>query len=318
MALTNIFVTGGAGFIGSHLVDELLRRGHRVTVYDNLSSGKKNFLVQHRDNVNLTMIEGDLLDYKNLVCDMQGHDVVFHLAANPDIRKSITDTYLDLEQGTIATYNVLEAMRVNRVGEIVFSSSSAVYGESRVIAHENTPLHPISMYGASKMACEALIESFCNMFNMRGTILRFANIVGPRATHGVILDFIKKLEKTPTRLEVLGNGKQYKSYLHVDKCVEGMLHCWYNAPRSVLVNIYNLCGWTTSTVSYIAETVVKESGLNGVDIVYESGDRGWNGDVPQMEMDGEKASLVGWYTSESSNEAIRRAIIEILIERRTK
>jgi UDP-glucose 4-epimerase len=210
------FVTGGAGFIGSHLVDRLIRKGE-VTVYDNLSSGKREFIQHHLDNPDFSFIQADLLDFNRLIREMGEHDVVFHLAANPDARLGIQDTTLDLKQETLVTFNVLEAMRSNHIKKIVFSSSGTIYGETPKIPlpEDYGPILPISLYGAGKVASEALITAFCHTFDMQGWIYRFANIVGSRGTHGVIFDFIHKLNKNPSRLEILGDGTQEKPYLSV-------------------------------------------------------------------------------------------------------
>jgi UDP-glucose 4-epimerase len=197
-------VTGGAGFIGSHLVDKLLVTGNFVTVFDNLSSGRKEFIKQHFGNDRFKLVEADLLDLDKVKEAAAGHDLVFHFAANPDARLGIKNTELDLKQETIVTYNVLEAMRANKIKGIVFASSGTIYGETPIIPlPENYgPLFPISLYGAAKLACEALISAFCHIFDMQAWIFRFANIVGKRATHGVIYDFIKKLKRNPSELEI--------------------------------------------------------------------------------------------------------------------
>ena len=219
-------VTGGAGFIGSHLVDSLVAKGKRVRVLDNFSSGREEFLSHHAGSGRVEVMRGDLLDLESVRSAMKGVDTVHHMAANPDIRlgTSVTDT--DLRQGTIATYNVLESMRMEGVNRISFSSSSAVYGEASQMPTPETygPIKPISLYGASKLASEALITAWCGTFGAKSWIHRFANIVGPRGTHGVIYDFIHKLKSDPSRLEVLGDGQQEKSYMSAHDCVKSMLH----------------------------------------------------------------------------------------------
>jgi len=210
-----VFVTGGAGFIGSNIVDALMEKGYEVTVYDNLSSGKKDFIRQHFGKDGFKFIEGDLSDIKKLKDVMRGFECVFHFASNPDIARGMVETDLDLKEGTILTYNILEAMRINSVRRILYSSGSGVYGDVGAVAtsEDYGPLLPISMYGASKLACEAMISAFSHMFNMQAWIFRFANVVGGRQTHGVCLDFIKKLKKNSKELEILGNGTQSKSYI---------------------------------------------------------------------------------------------------------
>ena len=224
--MSRILVTGGAGFIGSHLVDELINRGNEVVVYDNFSSGKKEFLDASLSTGKVKLIEGDLLDLEFLTEAMKGIELVYHLAANPDIRLGTTVTDTDLKQGTIATYNVLESMRINGCKNIAFSSSSVVYGEAKLMPtpEDYGPLFPISLYGASKLGSEGLISAWVGTFGIKAWIFRFANIIGSRGTHGVIFDFIHKLKKDPTRLEVLGNGLQEKSYMEVIDCSRAMIH----------------------------------------------------------------------------------------------
>jgi len=221
-----VLVTGGAGFIGSHLVDALLAGGatKEVRVLDNFSSGRREHLARHAGNPRLKIFRLDLLDLKKVLPRLKGVDQVFHLAANPDARWGIDNTRLDLEQETIATYNVLEAMRRNHVPQIIFSSSGTVYGDvGTTVTHEGLgPCLPISLYGAGKVASEALITAFCATFGLRGIILRFGNIVGERTTHGVIHDFIRQLVKNSRALKVLGNGRQAKPYVYVRDLVAGL------------------------------------------------------------------------------------------------
>jgi UDP-glucose 4-epimerase len=219
------FVTGGAGFIGSHLADKLIQKGNQVTIYDNLSSGKKEFIKQHLDNKKLDFIEADLLDLERVKKEIKNHDIVFHIAANPHVRLGEKQTDLDLKYETIATYNVLEAMRTNNIKKIVFSSSSVVYGETNEpsLPENYGPLQPISLYGAGKLGSEGLITAFCGTFDFQTWIYRFANVVGTRGTHGVIVDFIEKLRKNPNELEILGDGRQQKPYLHVSDCINGII-----------------------------------------------------------------------------------------------
>ena len=306
------FVTGGAGFIGSHLVDKLISKGNFVTVYDNLSSGNKQFLENHKKDNKLNFIEADLLDFKRLKKEIKGHEVVFHIAANPFVRFGEKQTRLDLEQGPIATYNILEAMRLNNIKKIVFSSSSVVYAETPPIAiPENYgPTLPISLYGAGKLAAEGLISAFCGTFGFQAWIYRFANVVGIRGTHGVIVDFIDKLKKNPKELEILGNGKQQKPYLHVFDIVSGMLHGFEHSNDQL--NLFNLSCDSDTTVTRIADMVVEEMGLKNVKYKFTGGKRGWAGDVPRFLLDASKINSFGWKPSYTSDEAVRKAIREIL------
>ena len=301
------FVTGGAGFIGSHLVDKLISHGD-VTVYDNLSSGRKEFIQHHLDKPYFSFIQADLLDLERLTKEMVDYDVVFHLAANPDARLGLNDTSLDLKQETLVTYNVLEAMRLNNIKKILFSSSGTIYGETPVISlsEDYGPVLPISLYGAGKVASEALITAFCHTFDMQCWIYRFANIVGKRGTHGVIFDFIHKLKKNPNELEILGDGTQQKPYLSVEDCVEGMLFGFQNSDERV--NFFNLGCESTTNVSSIAKMVVEEMGLKNAKFKYTGGDRGWPGDVPQVRFNTRKMQELGWKPKHSSNQAVRRAI----------
>ena len=298
-------VTGGAGFIGSHLVDALVERGLRVRVLDNFSSGKEGFLAHHEGSGMVEIVRGDLLDRAALASCMEGVRTVHHMAANPDIRLGTEVTDTDLEQGTIATYNVLEAMRLSGVRRISFSSSSAVYGEATQMPTSETygPIMPISLYGASKLASEALITAWVGTFGAQGYIHRFANIVGPRGTHGVVFDFTHKLKLDPSRLEVLGDGKQEKSYMSAHDCVRSMLHVMDVDDGNAVM--YNLGTGDTCSVSRIAEIVIEESGLEGVAIEYTGGSRGWAGDVPKTYLDVSKLLGTGFEPSAMSERAIR-------------
>jgi UDP-glucose 4-epimerase len=306
------FVTGGAGFIGSHLVDKLISRGDVVTTYDNLSSGNPKFLEQHKNNDKFKFIEADLLDLERLKDEIKGHDVVFHIAANPFVRLGEEQTRLDLEQGAIATYNLLEAMRVTDIKKIVFSSSSVVYAETPPIAVPESygPTLPISLYGAAKLAGEGLISAFCGTFGFQAWIYRFANVVGIRGTHGVIVDFIDKLKKNPKELEILGDGKQQKPYLHVSDIVDGILHGFEHSNEQM--NLFNLSSKTDTTVARIADMVVEEMGLKDVEYKFTGGKRGWAGDVPRFQLDTNKINKLGWKESCTSDEAVRKAIREVL------
>jgi UDP-glucose 4-epimerase len=306
------FVTGGAGFIGSHLVDKLIEKNYEVTVFDNLSSGKKEFIKHHFENKLFNFIEADLLDLEKVKKEIKNHDIVFHLAANPFVRLGEKQTRLDLEQGPIATYNVLESMRLNDIKKIVFSSSSVVYAETPPIEIPETygPTLPISLYGAAKLGCEGLISSFCGTFDFQAWIYRFANVVGIRGTHGVIVDFIKKLEENPKELEILGNGKQKKPYLHVKELVEGIIYGLENSDKKI--NLYNLGVDSNTTVNRIAELVLEEMNLSDVKFKYTGGKRGWAGDVPRFQLSTDKMKKLGWKAKLSSDEAVRKAIRETL------
>jgi UDP-glucose 4-epimerase len=288
------FVTGGAGFIGSHMVDRLIEDGHSVIVYDNLSLGREDFIRHHYPSARFRFVRADVLDFERLQEAMTSAELVVHLAANSDIIRSARDSRIDLEQGTIATYNVLESMRNNEIKKIIFTSSNVVYGEARTlpIPEDYGPLFPISMYGASKLACEGLISAYCHNFNFQSWIYRFANVTGPRVTHGVVLDFYRKLRTNPRELEVLGNGKQAKPYIEVHDVVDGMLYGFANSEQ--WVNYFNLGTEGLTAVTVIADAVIETMGLRDVTLKFTGGVRGWPGDVPRVSLDMGKLRSLGW------------------------
>lgn len=238
--------------------------------------------------------------------------MVYHVAANPDVKLGASDTKVHLDQNILATYNLLEAMRKGNAKKIAFTSTSTVYGEASVMPtpEDYGPLIPISLYGASKLACEALITSYSHTFDMQAWIFRFANIVGPRSTHGITVDFIKKLKENPGRLEILGDGKQEKSYLHVSECVDAILFAIEKSKEEV--NIFNIGSEDTISATEIGQVVTEEMGLSDVEFVYTGGSRGWKGDVPRMRLGIEKLKAIGWkpvYTSENSVRETARALL---------
>jgi UDP-glucose 4-epimerase len=309
------FVVGGAGFIGSHMVDALVARGP-VTVYDNLSVGKPAFIGGHLEAGRATLVQADALDLERLAEAIKGHDLVVHLAANPEARWGLERTRLDLEQGTIATYNVLEAMRRAGVPTLIFSSSGTVYGETpKSCAEGDLGALPISLYGASKFAGEALISAFVECFGLTAHIYRFGNVVGPRGTHGAALDFLNKLKaSTPElrELEVLGDGRQSKPYLFVTDCVAGMLFGVDHAKGRL--NVHNLAPSDTTSVVRIAELCVAASPYPSATIRYTGGDRGWPGDVPRSRMDPSKLAALGFRVRYSSDEAVGMAVAALARE----
>jgi UDP-glucose 4-epimerase len=300
------FVTGGAGFIGSFVVDRLAPR-NGVTVYDNLSAGKEEFISQHYKNKYFKFVKADLLDVKTLAKEMRGHDTVWHLAANPDIRKGTKSTMVDLEQNTIATYNALECARRTDVKNFLFSSTSTVYGRAKVLPtpEDYGPLLPISLYGASKLACEGLVSAYSELYGIKGWIYRFANIVGHRSTHGILYDLVEKLNKNPKKLEVLGDGKQRKSYMLVEECVDGMVFGLRHSKDKL--NYFNLGATDQTRVSRIVEILIEETRLKNVKIRYTGGESGWAGDVPVFLLSGKKMEKLGWKPKHTSEEAVREA-----------
>ncbi len=310
-------VTGGAGFIGSHLIDRLVSRGDEVVILDNLSSGVREFVSHHLDSGAAVLHEVDITDLESVKAHMDGIDFVYHLAANPDIRLGTKITDTDLKQGTIATYNVLEAMRLCGVKKIAFASSSVVYGEGAPMPTPEThgPCIPISLYGASKQAGEGLIGSWVGTFGLQAWIFRFANIIGERGTHGVIFDFIHKLKADPNRLEVLGNGLQEKSYMEVGDCVDGILHVISSTNEPV--NLCNLGSNDTCSVRRIAEIVIRETGCSGASIEYTGGDRGWAGDIPKAMLSIDLMKSYGFDVNYDSEDAVAyttRVLIKEIME----
>jgi len=310
-----VLVTGCAGFIGSHLTDALLREENEVIGLDNLSAGKMDFLKDASRSDKFRFVQKDTLkDDLNDVMD--GVDVVFHMAANPDVRQGPKNTRTHLDQNIIATFNVLEAMRESGAKGICFPSTSTVYGEADIIpTPENYgPLLPISIYGASKLSCEALIASYAHTFEMEGVIYRFANVVGPRSTHNVLHDFIRKLREDPTRLEILGaEPGTNKSYVHVSDCISAMLVSAKAAASPV--DVFNIGSEDRLNVLGIADIVVQEMGLHDVRYDWTGGVRGgvgWIGDVKAMLLSVDKLKGTGWKPSMGSANSIRRAVREIL------
>ncbi len=302
------FITGGAGFIGSNMVDRLLAEPeNEVVVYDNFSTGRREFLEDALKNPRFTLIEGDNLDEKKLRESMKGCDFVFHFAANADVRMGLEHPGKDLEQNTIATFNVLEAMRANGIKKIGFSSTGSVYGEAEVIpTPENAPF-PIqtSLYGASKLACEGLLASYAEGFGFKVYIFRFVSILGERYTHGHVFDFCRKLKEDPTKLHILGNGHQRKSYLYVKDCMEAILTVVRNADEKV--NIYNLGTDEYCEVNDSVRWISKKLGVDPV-LSYEGGERGWIGDNPFIYLDTGKVRSLGWTPKATIEEGVIKTV----------
>ena len=307
------FITGGAGFIGSHVVDRLVPK-NGVTVYDNLSSGKETFISQHFGKPFFRFVKADLLDVGTLAREMRGHDSVWHLAANPDIRKGTESTIVDLEQNTIATYNVLESARRTDIKSFVFSSTSTIYGRAKEFPTQEDygPCLPISLYGASKLACEGLVSAYAELYGMKVWIYRFANIIGHRSTHGILYDLVEKLNKDRKTLEVLGDGKQMKSYLLVDECVSGMIYGVKHAKDRV--NYFNLGASDQISVKEIVQILVKETKLKNLKVKYTGGEGGWKGDVPRFLLDNRKMAKLGWKPKHTSKQAVREAATIVVKE----
>jgi len=312
--MTKHFVTGGAGFIGSHLSEKLIAEGNQVTVYDNLASGSKENIKYLIGKKEFIFIQNDLLNNTALNEALKGHDIIWHLGANTDIPAGNKVTDLDLKNCTVATRNVLEAARVNNIDTILFSSSACVYGDAPPVALSETfgPLLPINLYGAGKLACEGLMSSYSHLFGIKVTIFRFANVVGAKMGHGVIFDFIRKLKRNPEELEILGNGKQEKPFFLVEDCISGMICAFKNSKTEC--DVFNLGTETFTTVTGIGEIVSEEMGLKNVKFTYTGGRRGWPGDAPVVHFDVNKIKKLGWQANHSSDEAVRIATRRLLGE----
>jgi UDP-glucose 4-epimerase len=299
-------VTGGAGFIGSHLVDRLVSDGWRVRVLDNFSSGRMENVEHHRGNRNVEIFEGDLKNFDEAEGAVRDVDVVFHYAANPEVRVSTTNPEIHFNENVVTTFNLLEAMRRNDVEELVFASSSSVYGEPEEIpVGEEAPIRPVSVYGASKAACENLIHAYSKLYGIRAIILRYANVVGPRLRHGVIWDFINKLKKNPSELEILGDGKQVRSYIYIDDAIEATIITWRKSVNSF--EVYNIASENWMTVDEVADEVVRVMGLDGIKRIHMPvlHGVGWLGDIKRVVLKIEKLKALEFKPSMNSREAVR-------------
>jgi UDP-glucose 4-epimerase len=306
------FVTGCAGFIGSNLVDRLLADGVEVVGWDNMSTGQERFIENARKSKAFTFVSGDNLDLPSLTKAMQGCEFVFHLAANADVRFGTDHTRRDLEQNTIATYNVLEAMRRQGIKRIAFSSTGSTYGEAEVIPTPETAPFPVqtSLYGASKVAGEGLISSYCEGFGFEGYIFRFVSILGERYTHGHVFDFYKQLVEHPGSLRILGDGLQRKSYLYVQDCVDAILHVTRKATALEAkhrTQVYNLGTAEYVQVNDSVGFICKALGLKPK-LEYTGGDRGWIGDNPFIFLDTAKIRATGWAPKLTIEQGIVRTL----------
>jgi len=314
-------VVGGAGFIGSHFVDRLmgLPATGAVTIYDNFSSGRRWHVEQHLGDSRFSIVDGDVKDIDRLVEAMTGHHTVIHLASNPDIAKAASQPDVDFYEGTFLTHQVVEAMRRAGVGKILYASGSGVYGDMgiREAGEDDAVGAPISTYGASKLSGEALISAYCFMFGLRGRAFRFGNVVGPHQTHGVGFDFVRRLLKEPARLEILGDGRQSKSYIHIQDVIDAVLTA--HRADGPAYGVFNVATGDYITVTEIAELAVECVGLapGSVAFAYTGGNRGWKGDVPIIRLSTERINGMGWKCQRNSREALRAAMLAMIDEFRT-
>jgi UDP-glucose 4-epimerase len=304
---TTAFITGCAGFIGSNLADRLLASGRAVVGFDDFSSGQRRFLEDALRHPRFRLIEGDLLDLAALTAAMRGADCVFHLAAHADVRSGAAHPRKDLEQNTLATHNVLESMRVNGIGKIAFASTGSVYGEAGVFPTPEDAPFPVqtSLYGASKLACEGLIAAYCELFGFQSWIFRLVSILGERYAHGHVLDFYKQLMSHPDHLSVLGDGRQRKSYLYVQDCLDAMLLAMSRAADRV--NIFNLGVDSYCEVKDSVAWICSALGLHPV-VSYTGGDRGWAGDNPFIFLDTARIRALGWRPKLGIREGVTKTI----------
>ncbi len=307
-----IIVTGGAGFIGSHVVEALVAAGAKVTVVDNFTSGHREFLAAVADRIEV--VQGDCSDARLLDRVLPGADAVWHLAANPEVRTGETDPAGHFDRNVVVTFAVLEGVRRSKVRRLVFTSTSTVYGRAEVLPtpEDYGPLLPISVYGAAKLACEALVASYAGTFGLDAILLRFANVVGPRSTHGVAFDFVHKLRRDPKQLEILGDGRQTKSYVSVADTVAGMLHAAQSAPSGI--HPFNIGSRDAIPVTRIAEIVAEEMGLHPTHLFTggAADGAGWKGDVKAMSLATDRLRKLGWKPRHTSEQAVRIAVKDLV------
>ena len=314
------FIVGGAGFIGSHFTDRLLSNPAvaGVTLYDNFSSGREWHYEHHLNDPRLNVVRADVSDLNALTAAIVDHDVVIHLASNPDIARAATEPEIDFYQGTVLTNNVVEAMRRAGVPRLLYASGSGVYGDLGTLeaGEDHGPLIPVSTYGASKLSGEVLIASYCFMFGLTARAFRFGNVVGPRQTHGVGFDFVRRLNADPSRLRILGDGQQSKSYIHVTDVVSAVLHANDHATGDF--QVFNVATGDYITVTEIADLAVEIVRLEEKPIYeYTGGDRGWKGDVPVVRLNTDRIKSLGWRCQRTSREALKASILALYEDERT-
>jgi len=315
----NVLVTGGAGFIGSHLVDRLMQEGHKVTALDNLTNGSLKNLKRWIDHPHFTFVKADLKDAENITKTIKNHSTIFHFAANPEVRIGETEPQVHFEENLMATFNLLETIKRNSsIRTLIFASTSTVYGRASVLPTPESyaPLVPISTYGASKLGCEALISSFAHNLGFRALMLRMANVVGPRSKHGVVVDFVKKLKVNSRSLEILGDGNQNKSYMYINDCINAIIHL-ISIFLKEKVEIFNVGSLNQITAKRIAKIVTEEMKLARVQYVFKAGAEdgaGWKGDVKTMHLSVEKLIKTGWKPEYNSEQSVRLTARSLLTQ----
>jgi len=308
-------VTGGAGFIGSHLVDRLVAEGWRVRIVDNLSSGRLENLAHHRENPDVKILIGDLKDPETCLRAVEGVDVVFHFAANPEVRVSTTDPEIHFRENVVATFNLLEAMRRRGVKELVFASSSSVYGEPESIpVDEDAQIRPVSVYGASKAACESLIHAYSKLYRIRAVVLRYANVVGPRLRHGVVYDLLMKLKRDRTRLEVLGDGTQVRSYIYIDDAINATMIAYEKSGEGF--NVFNVASEDWITVRDVVQIILRELSIENIEVIYKPvlHGVGWLGDVKRIALRIDRLKALGFKPAVNSREAVVETVRALIKE----
>lgn len=316
-SVKKVFVTGGAGFIGSHVVDQLVDQSYQVCVYDNLSNGRREYISAHFEKSNFTFIEADILDMDRLQNESRDYDLVWHLAANTDIIGGAENPRRDLNDCVVGTFNVLEAMRLNSIKYLLFASTGAVYGElchNVPVTEQAGPLLPVSTYAAGKIGSEAFISAYCHLYGLHAWIFRFGNVIGKRMTHGVIFDFIHKLRANPVELLIKGDGRQEKNYFLVEECIDGMGWAFRNIPMTSEKpgDIFNLGTSSVSKVTDIAEMIIAEMELSNTKVAIEGTKRAWPGDQPRVHITVERMRRLGWTARHTSDEAVRIAVRRML------
>ncbi len=316
-SVKKIFITGGAGFIGSHIVDWLIKDGYEVTVFDNLSNGKKEFINSHFSNPKFSFFELDITNFDELLKRMEGHDLIWHLAANTDIIGGVEKPSRDLRDCVIGTFNVLEAMRKLNIKNILFSSTGAVYGDlclEIATSESGGPLLPVSTYAAGKIGSEAFVSAYSHLYGIRALIFRFGNVIGARMTHGVIYDFIKKLDLNHNELLIRGDGYQEKNYFLVEECIDGMAWAFRNIVLTdkYPCDVFNLGTDTITRVTKIAEIVKEEMGYDNAEIIIEGTERAWPGDQPKVHITVNKIRDLGWASRFKSDYAVKIATQRML------